>query len=97
MMLLVLLLVLCSSVLYPETIDDGIMLMVTKVSPTQYHLQWQDTQRAECWTLYQVWASRDPRTLGHVVATVRDTHIDLIESEPQTLWYFQIVRPGDQH
>ncbi len=94
---LVVLLLLCSGALFSETLDNGILLKVTKISPMIYHLEWRDTQRSECWTLYQVWASKDPAVLGHLVATVRDTHIDLLESEPQTLWYFQIRSPGDPH
>lgn len=93
----VVLLLLCSGALFSETLDNGILLKVTKTSPAIYHLEWRDTERSECWPLYQVWASKDPVTLGHLVATVRADHLDLLESEPPTLWYFQIRRPGDPH
>jgi hypothetical protein len=89
----ILMMILIPIAITPQTIDNGITLYVTKVSNKRYHLQWEDPNGPNCWELYYVYASQDPKVLGDLVATVRDTQVDLRErQQTDILWFFQVVR-----
>lgn len=77
-----------------QTIDNGITLYVTKVTNTRYHLQWEDSAQQSRWSIYFVFASQNPRSLGSLVAIVMSDHVDLQDTQPNALWFFQIVRAG---
>jgi hypothetical protein len=95
---LVLLVLLWPVLIIPQTIDDGILLYVTKVSNTQYHLQWTDstTHYSSC-SNYMVYGSTDPTVLGKLLGVVHGTQADIVDtSNPSTLWFFQVIHPGDR-
>lgn len=75
-----------------QSIDNGILLMVTRPSPTDLHFSWTDTGHGP--HDYLVYISLDPSQLGMLLGRVHgQTTLDVtIDPSDTNLYFFQVVR-----
>ena len=80
-----------------QTIDNGILLMVTRPAPNQVRLDWADlgNQTEVGFHLYLVYASDTPTDLGNLVYITFGTGCTLPIPDASPDLYFQVLRLRD--
>lgn len=78
-----------------ESVPNDILLMVTKISDIEYHLEWVDlVNPLPNPSVYKVYRSEDPTMLGIKIATVNGFSYNDVVSDPTfpPVYYYQIIR-----